>query len=170
MIELIGRIKATRSTLKQINDMEQRIRDISRDIEEYPALVQQLADICDLSLDVKDHQKVKSIVDKLVREFDRADKLVNQRDDVEHQIKQHSLAYDKVSAEEKEMAENLASTQSKWHDWLLEHNIHDDFTPKTMQDFISRADVAVTSLDETRRMRTRIVDIENAINEFRDKV
>ena len=170
VIELIGRIKATRSILKQINDMKQRIRDISRDIEEYLALVQRLAGICGLSLDVKDNQKVKSVVDKIVREFDRADKLVNQRDDVEPQIKQHSLAYDKVSAEEKEMAENLASAKSKWHDWLLEHNIHDDFTPKTMQDFISRADVAVTSLDETRRMRTRIVDIENAINEFRDKV
>ena len=170
VIELIGRIKATRSILKQVNDMEQRIRNSSGDIEDYLALVQQLAGICDLSLDVEDRQKVKSIVDKLDREFDRADKLVNQRDDVEHQIKQHSLAYDKVSAEEKEMAENLASTQSKWHDWLLEHNIHDDFTPKTMQDFISRADVAVTSLDETRRMRTRIVDIENAINKFRDKV
>ena len=170
VIELIGRIKEAKSILEQIKDKEQQICDISGDIEGYLALVQQMTGRYGLSLDVKDHQKAKSVVDKLVREFDRAGKLVDQRNDVEHQIKQHSLAYDKVSAEEKEMAENLASTQNKWHDWLLEHNIHDDFTPKTMQDFISRADVAVTSLDETRRMRTRIVDIENAINEFRDKV
>ena len=170
VIELIGRIKEAKSILEQMKDKEQQICDISGDIEGYLALVQQMAGRYGLSLDVKDHQKAKSVVDKLVREFDRAGKLVDQRNDVEHQIKQHSLAYDKVSAEEKEMAENLASTQNKWHDWLLEHSIHDDFTPKTMQDFISRADVAVTSLDETRRMRTRIVDIENAINEFRDKV
>ena len=170
VIELIGRIKEAKSILEQIRDKKQQICDISGDIEEYLALVQQMADICDLSLDVKDHQKAKSVVDKLVREFDRADKLVNQRDDVEHQIKQHSLAYDKVSAEEKEMAENLASTQSKWHDWLLVHNIHDDFTPKTMQEFIARADAAVTSLEEACRMRTRIATIEKSINEFRDKV
>ena len=47
VIELIGRIKATRSILKQVNDMEQRIRNSSGDIEDYLALVQQLAGICD---------------------------------------------------------------------------------------------------------------------------
>ena len=170
VIELIGRIKEARSILEQIRDMEQRICDISGDIEKYLALVQQMTDRYGLSLDVKDHQKAKSVVDKLVKEFDRADKLVDQRDDVECQIQQHGPTYDKASAEEKEAVENLASAQSKWHDWLLEHNIHDDFTPKTMQKFIARADAAVTSLEEARRMRTRIATIENFINEFRDKV
>ena len=170
VIELIGRIEMARSTLKQIRGKKQQICVINGDIEEYLTLVQQLADRYGLSLDVKDHQKAKSVVDKLVREFERADKLVDQRDDVECQIQQHSLTYDKAAAEEKETAENLASAQSKWHDWLLEHNIHDDFTPKTMQKFIAHADAAVTSLVEARRMRTRIADIENFINEFRDKV
>ena len=170
VIELIGRIKEARSILEQMRDMEQRIRDISGDIEEYFALVQQLADKYGLSLDGKDHQKAKSVVDKLAKEFDRAGKLVDLRDDVERQIQQHCPAYDKAIAEEKEAAENLASVQSKWHDWLQKHNIHGDFTPKTMREFIARADAAVTSLEETRRTRTRIATIEKSINEFRDKV
>ena len=170
VIELIGRIKEAKSALEQIRDKEQQISDISGDIEEYLALVQQMADRYGFSLDVKDHQKAKSVVDKLVREFDRAGKLVDQRNDVECQIQQHGPTYDKATAEEKEAVENLASVQSKWNDWLLEHNIHDDFTPKTMQEFIARADAAVTSLEEACRMRTRIATIEKSIDEFRDKV
>ena len=170
VIELIGRIKEAKSILEQIRDKEQQICDISGDIEEYLALVQQMADRYGLSLDGTDHQKAKSVVDKLVREFDRAGKLVDQRNDVECQIQQHGPAYNKAAAEEKEAVENLVSVQSKWHDWLLEHNIHDDFTPKTMQEFIARADAAVTSLEEACRMRTRIATIEKSIKEFRDKV
>ena len=170
VIELIARIKEARSILEKIRDMEQQICDISGNIEEYLSLVQQLADGYGLSFDIKDHQKAKSIVDKLVKEFDRASKLVDQRNDVECQIQQHKPAYDKAVAEEKEATENLTSVQNKWHDWLLEHNIHDGFTPKTMQEFIARADAAGTTLEEARRMRTRITTIENSINEFRDKV
>ena len=170
VIELVGRINLARSDLKQVRDMEHRIRHINEDIEEYLTMVQQLADRYGISLDGKDHQKAKSVVDKLDKEFNRASKLVDQRDDVERQIQQHGPAYDKAVAEEKEATENLTSVQSKWHDWLQEHNIHDDFTPKSMQEFIARADAAVTALEEARRMRTRIAAIEKAINEFRDKV
>ena len=170
VIELIGRVKDARSILENIRDKEQRIDDISKDIEEYFILVQQLADKYDLSFDEKDHQKAKSVVDKLAKEFDRAGKLVAQSDDVEHQVQQHGPVYDKAVAEEKEAAETLTSVQGKWHDWLREHNIHDDFTPKTMQKFIARADAAVISLEETRRMRTRITTIEKSINKFRGKV
>ena len=170
VLELISRIKVARSILEQMIDMEQRIRGISGDIEEYHALVQQLADRYGLSLDRKDHQKTKSIVDKLVREFNHTDKLVTMRDDLERQIQQHGPAYDKAVAEEEEAAEDLTSVQSTWRDWLREHNIYDDFTPKTMREFIARADTAVTSLEEIRRMRTRIATIEKSINEFHDKV
>ncbi|MDE0401785.1 MAG: AAA family ATPase [Candidatus Poribacteria bacterium] len=170
VIELIGRVKAARTSLKQIMDAEQRISDISAEIEKYLTRVRQLADKYGLSADLADHQKAKSVVDKLVREFDRADKIVGQRDDIECQIQQHSLAYDKAVTGEKKAAENLASVQNKWHDWLQEHNIHGDFTPNSMREFIARAETAVTSLEEARRMRTRIATIERFISEFRDKV
>ena len=170
VIALIGRIKEARSILENIKDREQRIDVINGDIEEYFALVQQLADKYGLSFDGEKHQKARIIVDKLARELDRADKLVDQRDDVEDQIRQYGPAYDKAVADEKKASEKLASIQSKWHDWLQEHNIHDDFTPKTMLVFIGSANAAVTALDETRRMRTRIDIIEKSINEFRGKV
>lgn len=170
VIELISRIKEARSALEQVRDKEHRIGGINRDIDGHFALVQQLADRYDLLLDQQDHQKVKSVADKLVREFDRADKLVGMRDDTERQIQQQGPAYDKAVAEEKKAAENLAATQSRWNDWLREHNIHDDFTPKMMREFIARADAAAASLDEARRMRTRIAAIEKDINEFGDNV
>lgn len=170
VIELIGRVKAARSSLKQIMDAEQRILDISAEIEEYLALVRQLADKYGLSADLGDHQKTKSVADKLVREFNRADKLVGQRDDIECQIQQHSPTYDKAVTGADKAAENLASVQNKWHGWLREHNIHGDFTPNSMREFIARAETAVTSLEESRRMRTRIATIERFISEFRDKV
>ena len=170
VIELIGRIKEARSILENIKDKEQRIDVISGDIEEYFTLVQQLADKYDLSFDGERHQKARSIIDKLVRELDRADKLVDQRDNVEDQIRQYDKTYDKAVANEKEAADKLDGVRGKWHDWLLEHNIRDDFTPKNMREFIARADAAATSLDETRRMRTRIDTIEKFIAEFCGKV
>ena len=170
VIELTDRIKEAKSTLEQIRGMEQRICDIRRDIEEYLAQVQQLADRYGLSLDVRDHHNAKSAVGKIVGEFDRADKLAAQRDDVEYQVRQHGPAYDKAAAEEKAAAENLAGAQRKWHDWLLEHNARGDFTPKTMREFIDHTVTAVNSLKEVRRMRDRIATIEGFISEFSSKV
>ena len=170
VIELMGRIKEARSILEQIRDMEQRIGGINRDIGEYLAHMQQLADRYGLSFDGKDHQKAKSVAGKLVKEFERADKLVGLLDDVERQIRQHGPVYDKAVAEENEAAENLTHAQNEWLNWLREHHIHDNITPKTMQEFILRAEAAVTSLKQVRRMRTNIAAIKKTINEFRDKV
>lgn len=170
VIELIGRIKEVKSTLEQIRDREQQMHNIDGGIKEYLALVQQLADRYSISFDGKDHQKAKSVAARLDGEFERANKLVDRRNDIEHQIQQYDPLYDKAVAEEKEAKENLTSVQNKWRNWLREHNIQNDFTPNTMREFIARADAAVESLKEARKKRTRLATIENAIKDFRDKV
>ena len=170
VIELIGRIKSTREMIKQIDNIKERIDNIQKDNKEYLALVQILADICYISFDENDHQKVKTIVDNIVKEFDRANNLVGKREQIQIQVNQHKIILENADKENKKAVKDMSDVQSKWNDWLQEHNMDDNFNPNDMRNFITSAEHAVTSLDQTHQLRNRITRIQKSIDEFYDKV
>ena len=64
----------------------------------------------------------------------------------------------------------VKEAQDEWRQWLLIRNLHETFSPETIDDLPSRVDLARSHLDNVRNWRGRIDGIQRRIDEFRQLV
>ena len=170
VVDFTGRIEITHEKIGEMHRMQKRVSAIEVDIEEYTKMVRALATKYRIPFENADYQRIMSVADTLIKNFDSVRQLVGQHDDVKRRLSKQEQAVTDASNEHNRAADTLQERQAEWHNWLREHGFDDGFTPESLLEFLAQAETAQMSSSETQKMRNQVSAIKVDIDEFRNQV
>ena len=170
VVDFTGRVEITREKVGEMHRMQNRVSAIEVDIEEYMKMVRTLATKYRIPFEDADYQRIMSVADTLIENFDSVRQLVGQHDDVKRRLSKQKQAVTDALNEHNHVAGALQERQAEWHNWLREHEFDDGFTPESLLEFLAQAKTAKMSSSETQKMRNHVGAIKVDIDKFRKQV
>ena len=170
VVDFTGRVEITHEKIGEMHRMQKRVSAIEVDIEEYTKMVRTLATKYRIPFEDADYQRIMSVADTLIENFDSVRQLVGQHDDVKRRLSKQKQAVTDASNEHNRVAGALQERQAEWHNWLREHELDDGFTPESLLEFLAQAETAKMSSSETQKMRNQVSAIKVDIDKFRNQV
>ena len=170
VVDFTGRIEITHEKIGEMHRMQKRVSAIEVDIEEYTKMVRTLATKYRIPFEDVDYQRIMSVADTLIENFDTVRQLVGQHDDVKKRLSKQNQAVTDASNEHNRVAGASQERQAEWHNWLREHGFDDGFTPESLLEFLAQAETAQMSSSETQKMRNQVSAIKVNIDKFRNQV